>query len=258
MFELLKANKKKVVFTILILCSGIFVSYFIKKIDYEDFSRKTRVDEASYFDFSNYLNANNKNEVFKFPTRQILDSVNFTNINELNKILEAIESTKDRNLKNQLFATLTDSLVIQTNTYFVDYKPDSLLGIIQWAEQYKQYAKTDKTNKSIFMGLYDYWMQYSVNKLNDYNLKSNTLKYAYKFKYLKTRCNEQNYGTNVGFTTTEKVLNNVIDKDWAYLLNRFCIATSVSFKIIFYFFIFLTLYGYYCIFTLYIKNRKSK
>ncbi len=106
----------------------------------------------------------------------------------------------------------------------------------------------------LYSSIYDHWMNFTANKIGKYYEDSYFIKYDYKCKYIVSRCSEKKYTTNIGFSNYEKALNNIIEKNWSYLINRFWVATTAVFKIIFFLIALITIYGYICIFRYHLKK----
>lgn len=203
------------------------------------------------FHIKNQLNGlSSDNLKSAFPYKVYLDSINIYNISEIKEsILEIDAITKDNMLSQQIVSiALTDSLLNYSENKYEKYNPDSLILLMEWVERFKYYADVDEENQTLYQVVDDYWMNSIANKLSDFCKKDYWIKYDYKFKYLSSRMEEKGFNTTIGFNDAEKVLNNIIENDYTYLINRFLTRTSFLIKVIFLLGIIITLYGYYCIF----------
>ncbi len=236
----------------------IFLFLFIViNIDYSDNIPQYKAKEINNFHLYDHIKNLNQNNLIKdFPYNIYLDSANYDNIVSLRRAISDLDSiSKDHMLNQQVLSiALTEKLDERINSNFEKYNPDSLITLIQFAEKFNLYSETDRENAILYRSIYEHWMDYTIKKLDFYYNENLSIKYNYKYKYLVSRCSEKTYYGAVGKTQFEKVVNNVIEKNWSYLFNRFWIATSAPFKTIGFLLMLITLYGYICIFRFHFKK----
>lgn len=235
----------------------IGVVYVIAKVDYNDKMPTLQNSEKDHsFHIINHLNGlSDSNLINTFPYKVYLDSINIYDVIDIKKsTLEIDTVSKDNMLSQQIVSiALTDSLLRVTKNKYVRYNSDSLILLMQWVEKFKNYGDIDKQNKTLYQAIHDFWMNVITNNLTDLCKHDYWLKYDYKFKYLSSRLEEKGFNTTVGFNDAEKVLNNIIENNYSYLVDRFISRTSIFIKIFFLFAITLTIYGYYCIYKFHKK-----
>jgi len=259
-------NRKKTLYILLSLSPTIILFVclilFVSNINYSDvFPRPRENTHNKTFNFEKYLKKIDTNNIkATFPYRIYIDSANYDDLNCIKRdvnILNSI-STKDTLSNLELFyIALSDTLKNKQSSKFNAYNPDSLYSVIQWAEKYNYYSLIDKKNEILYKAIYDYWINIISNKLEDYYKENNALKYDYKFKYLITKCAEKGYSSSIGSTNFEKILINIGENKWSYLLNRFWNGTGLFFKLPLFLFLLITLYGYYCIIRVHIKGKRE-
>ncbi len=193
-----------------------------------------------------------------FPYQRYLDSADFMNINSICADLDAMDSIHpDDEMGNQevLSIALTEKLEEQLKPSFINYNPDSLLMIIQWAEKFNAYSQLDEKRATLFQVIYNHWFNFVSNTLGTYYEKSYTIKYNYKFKYINDRVREKQFITPIKGTYLEKVVNQLIQKNWSYLFNKFWHATTIAYKGVVLLFVFIIIFPYIYIFKRGFKNK---
>lgn len=126
----------------------------------------------------------------------------------------------------------TTELQKKIDSKFTQYNPDSIIMLIQWAEKFKTYGEVDQNKSTLCNVIYTHWLNYCVNKMNQYYEENSGIKNDYKFKYIVSRCSEQQYYIAIGNTHLEKVIENITKANFSYLFNRFWIGSSVFIKTI--------------------------
>ncbi len=239
---------------------GIVLLVLIVTVDYNDEMPRLHETSQTSFNLANHLNGLNPgNFKEKFPFAVYLDSADCRNINSIRKDLSIMDSFSNDPMLSQevLWQTLTEKLETRIQPSFEHYNIDSLIQLLQWVEKFKQYASLNLDHNMLFETVYDHWMEFIIKTMERYADQNKSIKYNYKFKYLLSRCDEHTYTSRIGKSRLEKIVDNVIEQDWPYLLNRFWIGTTVLFKIIIFSILLITLYGYICILRVHLKSNKS-
>ncbi len=191
-----------------------------------------------------------------FPFQIYLDSAHWTDIKEINAVLCAMDSSYPNNeMGNQevLSIALTEKLEAHLSKSFEGYQPDSLIRILQWAERFNNYAAIDEIHSPLFEVVYTYWFNSISNALRENAEKNYAIKYDYKFRYIAERLREKQFSTPVKGTYIEKTIYRLIDKNWAYLFNKFWYATSVLYKLVIFSLVAILIFPY-----IYILKMKQK
>jgi len=191
-----------------------------------------------------------------FPIRWVLDSVNFTSINEIKKVLCWMDTLNNDKSQNQqyLASVLTDSLQNRINYNFKEYSPDSLNAILIWAVKMKNFSEIDIDNQMFFDVVSSYWINFVSNNLSKLSVDNSCVKYKFKFKCLVSHCSQNLNEPNVKVNNTEKVINYSIEGRWGYLWDRFAKGTSVIIKVVFFVFISVLFFSFYCL-LLFIRKK---
>jgi len=237
----------------------IVLVYYISNIDCSsNFAINSNCEINRVYDISSHIKKLSAINIHKeFPYDIYLDSSNYNNVEQLLHDISTLDSfiplNHEINLE-VLSTALTDKLNERYKNRFHEYSPDSILLIIQWAEKFHSYANIDRSNARLYESIYDNWIEFAIQRLDEYYYTDNSIKYNFKYKYLLERCRENKFNGSVGFTRFEKVINNIIEKKWRYLLNRFWIGTTIYCKLFAVIIIGLTTYSYYCIFKLHFRK----
>ena len=245
--------KKSLIIGLLpVLILIVFLIILITQADYNDKMPVIKHEvKRNSFHIKNHINGLTSNNLLStFPYNVFYD------INAIKESILEIDTISNDNMLSQQIVSiaLTDSLLAYSKNKYENYNPDSLILLMQWVGKFKGYSEIDKANEALYQSVDDYWMNIIANKLKDYCKNDYWLKYDFKFKYLSGQLEMNGYNTSIGFNDSEKVLNNIIENEYSYLIKRFFTRTSFIIKILFLFGILLTLYGYFCI---YITHKKK-
>jgi hypothetical protein len=207
------------------------------------------------------LNTNFKNN--QQQKSIVIDSIDFTNENSLITLIKKMDSLyPNQNNQRTLSYYYTDSLSKKLSNNFLEYEPNYLNAILNWAFNFKNSAKHHRNFEPSLTVISDFWISKVNNCLHSVTLIDDNVKYTFKHKYLVQVCKSLNSNVDINITNTEKIINNILEKKWSYLLKRFYSGTSFLFKfsilliilIVNYSLIFTFTYNYKKI----ISNEKNK
>lgn len=214
------------------------------------------------FDFKNYLtSADSENVANKFPYKAYLKTERYKDPAALKNDLDGLDMIFPMNKESgdnlsAMFNAITDTLFLNKKEKLTQYQPDDLIKILQWGEALKYGAVYDSNNKLFFNAVSDYWLNLLSQKLNEFSKKTPDLKYAYKFRYMKSRLEEGSYIIASVVTPLEKIGLNINQNKWGHLFQASWNQTSSIQKIGFIIFILLTAFCYiYVFFSLIIKKK---
>ena len=182
-----------------------------------------------------------------FPYDRFLDSADIYSVTSIQGYLADMDSVYPGNPSaNQeiLSIAFTEKMAQRVQSHITEYNPDTLLHIIQWAEKFNDYAAVDAAHADLFQVIYDYWLNLAGNTLRDYYTKNPRIKYNYKFRYIADRLREKQFIIPVKGTDTEKVVQQLIAKNWTYLFNKFWHSTGLVYKAVVFLIVLLVLLPY--------------
>ncbi|WP_089371105.1 hypothetical protein [Dokdonia pacifica] len=206
----------------------IFFLYLIIKVitvDNDEFKNITLFPQGKVNDTSLLLNLSNYDTLAldNFPFKVYLEKANLQESKDLNHdLINLQEITKNDFLSNNVFIkALTSELypkIWSTNL-------DTINQIANWVD------KLDFKDNSVKESIEIYWYNQITNHLSAEAKKQPNSKYGFKYRYLAQRCIQKKYFPNTGNSTFEKVLLNIIDQRWLYMLKRFWYSTPWICKI---------------------------
>jgi len=188
----------------------------------------------------------------------LLDSVDQSNMQLIDKLITRIISNSEGN--GFIAAMSITDYLTQKNKKrdihgFTTSSLDTLFNNYQWATAIKSMSFISEGIKStIYSAVYDYWMLDIVHQLQRINEKKGSLKYSLKFRTLSNLCNYHSYSPNYSTSDYEKVLYNIQESRYSYIINRFYLAFGIPGFIILAIFLLFTSFSY--IFA--IQNFKIK
>lgn len=195
--------------------------------------------------------------VATFPYDAFLNAASFCNIKHIQHDLNVLDSCfkNSQNIGKEIYVkALTEKLELRISKSFENPKLDSLITLAQWVEKFDCYKDIDETNARTYKIIYRHWMNFLSNHLGQYYETDSDIKYDFKFRYLIAFCQSKKYSPSLGDSMTEKVIANLLDHKWAYLLNRFWNGTGPAFKFATFAGLILTIYGFVCIFKIHLKK----
>ena len=255
----INTNRLWLIPLVLFLALSIFLLYKIVKVKYSSIIPEEGVcPQRAYFNLYNHIsNLNKPNLKKEFPYGVYLDSADHCNISSIQADLKTLNTLNPVPKENQIILAkaLTGTLEEKTSLKFNTYNPDSLIMLLQWVNKFNHYKDIDTANKKFYRMVHRHWYNFVSNKLGQYHDIDPDIKYDYKFKYLVSTCQSQNYPPDIKNSNTTKIIDNVINNKWAYLFKRFWDGTGVLFKLIFLGLILFTSYSYYCVYKLKFKRN---
>ncbi len=240
----------------------VYLSFIIIRTDYSSNIPQEKVcEEKPEFNLINHLGNWDKNSpLTSFPYSIYLDSVNYCDIQSIQKNLVLLDSLNPGNSSvNQhvIAIALTDSLWSKIDNSLINYNPDSLILLVQWAEKFNHYKDYDLSKAKLYRVIYKFWTNVIANQLRTYYDNKPNHKYDFKFNYLTAICQSKNLAPPIGNTDFEKIIHNLINKNFSYLFSKFWHDTGVVYKLIVLIFGSVTVYGYYRIFKFITKTNVS-
>lgn len=244
---------------ILFLVVTVFIVSVIIKVDYSStIPEEKQCAEKAYFNLQNHVKNVDKSRLREeFPYKIYLDSADYCNISSIQNHLNILYAVNPDSRQNQkiLVDALTDKLEERINSRFKKYNPDSLILMLQWVSKFKYYKDLDTNNAKFYRMVHRHWYNYVANKLGQYNDENPYLKYHFKFKYLVSTCRAQSYPPDIRSSNTAKIIDNVVNSRWAYLLKRFWDGTGLLAKLLTAAVVLFTFYSYYCVYKLKFKKN---
>lgn len=191
-----------------------------------------------------------------------LDSytISYCNFNNLEKDLDLLKDSLNFGGKAErlFYYFLVDKNKIFNTQDSNIFDPIKLLNWIIIAERSLIHATYSARNSYFFKAISRYYFNSISEQLTKLNRNDPTLKYDLNFKILVDRCRTNKYHVDQKFTNSEKLINYLVEKKYAYIINRFWIGTPAFFKIILCFGLLISLYAYYLLINQFINHFKKK
>ncbi|WP_210514912.1 hypothetical protein [Hymenobacter terricola] len=166
----------------------------------------------------------------RFPYKSYLDSTDFSDARRLALDAQALDSlfpASAHNNERLLYTALTDSLSARWMHSAQADTMAHLLSIMTWASQLPVAARFEPRRATFFRALNLYWVKQVATSLEQQYRRNPNIKYAFQFKHLNQLCRDAKCGVPVSFSASEKVINNVVEGQWGYLLTKFLRDSSL-------------------------------
>ena len=206
--------------TVLLVIVGICLYFLISVKNDENLppirSCSDGIDSSGFiFQFKNIVDTNFEE---KFPYQayylkeryNCLPTVKF-DLNFLEKKYTTLQ------IQKFMYHLYTDSLSAFLHDKFNQYKPDEYIKLFQWAEGFKYISIYDESKQNFYSSVSLYWMTYISHKLRDFSQEDNSLKYSFKFRYLRARCEEQGFAPPIQVSRVEKFVDNLLSNKYFHL-----------------------------------------
>lgn len=245
---------RKLIFLLLfvLLTFTVCIAYFVVKTDYSSNIPKERpCPSKPAFQLERHLTkANASNISESFPYQTYLDSADWCDVGAIVRDLHLMDSINADSIqlnREILGKALTEELEKSLVNSFVNYNPDSLILLLQWAVRFNNYQDIDKSNSKLYRIVYRHWFNFVSNHLGIYAKGNPEIKYDFKFKYLVAVCHAKSFSPPIGNTYGEKIINHFIEKNYSYLFNRFWNATGLLFKVVVTVGLAFLFYAFWCV-----------
>ena len=164
-----------------------------------------------------------------------LDRLPAPGIGDVKYALAAMDRVTHDTIFNRrtLSATLTQERVKRMAGALGRYTPDSLLALIQWAEQFQYYAAFDPADQIFYQSVFGYWLNIVATSLTTASEQTPRIRHDFKFKYLMTRCKEKNYTIGVKVTSFDKFIENILYGNYGHLVHSTWNQSSWVLKLLF-------------------------
>jgi hypothetical protein len=254
-------SKKLNIFLSFILISiFVFLFYKVVKVDNNEYMPSEKQENTiDSFNLKTKIVSIKSDSILKnFPYELYIKNANTSNIFFIKRDLSVLDSLYPSKSVNRhvLSIALTKILEKEIDLKFEEYKADSLIYLLQWAERFKNYSEIDVENKLLFISIYDHWLNYIGNALTRYSNKSPGIKNDFKFRFLVAKCSEKNFNISIKVTPIEKIVYNLISNNWGHLLDASWLQASVVQKIAILFLLLLTIFSYIIMFRFFLKSKK--
>ena len=214
-------SKKKNILLITSLIPLLFVVLlfsFIKQDSYDDFQElKISFDNQLVFslpDSSNQkisynvesLNGESFNEAIEYLTK---------NTGKKGFDLEPIYHQFKECLQREIYKTTS---------------LDTINSLLNFCEEMKALELLDKENGIIYSVFKSDVLSAVANTLGDLATENKSLKFTYRFKSVYRRCTKEKYNPGILNSSLEKVVYNLVNNRYSYLVSRFWTRTSFTQK----------------------------
>ncbi|MCU7551409.1 hypothetical protein OCK74_19965 [Chitinophagaceae bacterium LB-8] len=256
--------RKKLTWLVPLVCISAVVFVFITSAGYDEKIAQEKPIVPHQYSIRLLLDGiTNEHLLEQFPYGRYLDSANIQDIqsikNDLAVLNEKFPGDSMRNMQ-LISIALTDSLYAQYEKkhYFQIFDADFLTQLFQWAEKFNAYAEIEQSNTLLYGSIYNYWGSKISNHLGELSKNNSSLKYEYKFKYLKSKCDEKRFSVATKVGQVEKVAYNLLSSQWSHLLNASWNQATYMQLVVFFVFGILTIYGYLLIIKKIIKRNENQ
>ena len=173
----------------------------------------------------------------RFPYHAYLDSADLSDARQLGldaQVLDSLYPANPRDNERLLYTVLTDSLAARQRRG-ASAGADSmarLQHIMTWATQLPVAARYEPRRATFFQALQLFWVKEVANSLEQMYRRNPAIKYRFQFKHLNQLCREAKCGVPVAFSAPEKVMNNLVEGQWGYLITKFLRDSTLLTKVV--------------------------
>ena len=257
-------NKKTFLLLFFFTLGLVIILYLLKNVffgtgDYEFHRIKNNdIFSVSEQELNRKLEQLEENDFKPDDLIPLLDSIDQSNMQLMDKLINRIVSNSEDNGFISAIS-ITDYLTQKNQKRNIrgltTSSLDTLFNNYQWATAIKSMSFISEGIKStIYSAVYDYWMLDIVHQLQRINEEKGSIKYSLKFRTMSNLCNYHSYSPNFSTSDYEKVLYNIQESRYSYIINRFYLAFGIPGFIILAIFLLFTSFSYIFVF----QNFKIK
>lgn len=225
-----------------------------------------QVEECETADTLGLISTYNKasvkleNGVLKLPEKKYVEHVNYCSYIWLDKDLSYLKDSLGlgEEVEEPYFDLLTKVKLTQHEIDSINLDPQRVMNAVLLGERAIIYANNSKNNRLFFKALGRFWLNTVSERLTALSVNNPSVKYDENYKILVDRCRQNKFDVDLNYTSSEKFINYLVDKKYAYIINRVWIGTSPFFKIFLILASIITAYAYYLFmrkFYLFIKTK---
>ena len=202
------------------------------------------IHQSSYDDFMKTELSFNKEASFSITDSSGIEFSSSPLSFSANEIISSIEelSSKSGRTGFDLEPVYNQFKIYLDSNFSGTCSLDTLNALINTSEDLKIVELISTKNKMIYTVIRSSLLNKISNDLNQLVLDDKAIKFTFKFKSLFRRCTKENYNPGILDSSSEKVLYNIINNKYAYLINRFWLRISVLKKTILFSGLFLVLF----------------
>ena len=169
----------------------------------------------------------------RFPYKDYSLSANPMRMQLLSKDLYLMDSLYPQD-KYLNYEVLSDALTTKGQLgNWCNTNLDSLDMLLSWSEKLLALSELEDGHAFVFKSVANYWCGEVANQLTKAYEKEQFIRYKFKFRMLEERCARRQCGVATTPTAAEKVIKNVVEQQWHYLIiDRFWNTTSWFFKLL--------------------------
>lgn len=237
-----------------------FLSYYLHGREQADDQQVQRLHHTAEVPVESITQKiNRKNYSDHFPYRLIADNISLRDYRKQQALLnypEISDTIADTDFQEHVFTALSDTLksIYLQRLDFNDLS--TLKSLTDEVTGLYYFAQSDDKHRIVYESLFDYWMQFINQQLEAIATKNYWNKYTFEYRYISSVCQQFNYNPSTGLSSPEKVLYNLSENRYSYLLNRFILQTTFLQKTIFFCLISMVIFCFF--FTLHTLTKSKK
>jgi len=253
-------KKISLIFNILTIIILGYFAYKITKANDDNYMPSISKEKLPRnFDLRNNIKSLDETNIENnFPYVEYVSSKDFLNYTYFKQDLDVIKSITKNDYKAQeiLCKALTDTLDKIKHEQFTA-NLDSMIYLFQWADKYRVYSDIDTTNAILYSAIHEFWITKISDKLKQLSKDNSTILTNFKFKFLVAKCDEIKYNTPLKISSTTKVVNNLIQKNWAHLFQASWNQASKLQILFLFLFLTITIFSYITLIKYFLKSKNN-
>lgn len=215
-----------------------FVVYFIYVLKY--YNPYSHPDNLS----CNYKNYNLSEKLSKIPSKNVfydfdyndfLENGNYCDFKSLQKTIYTFDSIYNNYLaitEPILYYALADSLIKKEKNSINSNNLDYMISRLNWISGFRYYAEMSAKNRDLYESVHGAWLSKISNEISRSIEKDKKLMFNYKVKHILSLCKTEGYIIPIKIGNSSKIIDNLINGNYSYILKRFWYSTSLFFKLL--------------------------
>jgi hypothetical protein len=164
-----------------------------------------------------------------FPYNLYANSANWKTLKDIANDLKTLDSLGISESMTDL--AISEALTSKLKDKWQTQNLDSIHAIMNWAIPFFYYGKSGQKHALLFQTIGDFWLGFSAERLQDIAEKDDYSFLNCRFKYLRMQTCHLVGSCGDKQPNSLKIVKNITESKWSYLLTRFWTHTGIIFKI---------------------------
>lgn len=229
---------KNISFVVMIFLFLSFIVYFIYALKYySPYSHPVKLSciYKNYNLYEKLSKISPKKIFYEFNYSDFLENGDYCDFKSLQSTINIFDSTYNDYFtitEPILYYALADSLIKKERNSINTNNLDYLISRLNWISGFRYYSEMSVRNRDLYESIHGAWLSKISNEIIKSIDKDKNLLFNYKVKHILSLCKAEGYIIPIKISNSYKVIDNLINGNYSYILKRFWYSTSLFLKLL--------------------------